>query len=324
MPDRSIEATLTKLNSLRGMGSAIIAPELQKFLASKTNLVAAKAADLIREANLKSLQPQLEEAFARFMKTPTTSDKGCAAKQAIANALYEMGCDSTDVFLAGIHHHQMEGAYGGAVDTAAELRGIGALGLVRMAYRDVMVELVDLLVDPSHQARIMAARAIAYSGRDEGALLLRLKILSGDKVDDVTAECLLALGNLARTKALPFVRRYLDSPYPALAEAAAMALGEMRHESALAVLLEEWERNSMTESRKALTLPIALSRLPRSLEFLIQVVEKQPEPVAAAAIEALRIYRHDDATRARIQAAIDSRKSKSEALHGLYAKLFEA
>jgi HEAT repeat protein len=324
MPDRSIEATLTKLNSLRGMGSAIIAPELQKFLASKTNLVAAKAADLIREANLKSLQPQLEEAFARFMKTPTTSDKGCAAKQAIANALYEMGCDSADVFLAGIHHHQMEGAYGGPVDTAAELRGICALGLVRMAYREVMVELVDLLVDPSHQARIMAARAIAYSGRDEGALLLRLKILSGDKVDDVTAECLLALGNLARTKALPFVRRYLDSPYPALAEAAAMALGEMRHESALAVLLEEWERNSMTESRKALTLPIALSRLPRSLEFLIQVVEKQPEPVAAAAIEALRIYRHDDATRARIQAAIDSRKSKSEALHGLYAKLFEA
>ncbi|MDB5320785.1 MAG: hypothetical protein JWN40_2416 [Phycisphaerales bacterium] len=322
MPDRSVEATLTKLNSLRGMGSLAIAPELQKFLASKTNLIAAKSADLIREANLKSLQPQLEEAFARFMKTPTTTDKGCGAKQAVANALYEMGCDAQDVFLTGIRHHQMEGAYGGPVDTAAELRGICALGLVRMAYRDVMVELVDLLVDPSHQSRIMAARAIAYSGRDEGALLLRLKILSGDKVDDVTAECLLALGNLARTKALPFVRRYLDSPYPALAEAAAMALGEMRHESALAVLLEEWERISLAESRKSLTLPIALARLPRSVEFLIDVVVKQPEPIAAAAIEALRIYRHDDATRAKIQNALNARKS--EALHALFEKLFIA
>jgi len=185
-----------------------------------------------------------------------------------------------------------------------------------------MIELGDLLMDPEPSCRIMAARAIAYSGRDEGALLLRLKILSGDKVDDVTAECLLALGNLARTKALPFVRRYLDSRYPALAEAAAMALGEMRHESALAVLLQEWEHNSLPESRKGLTLPIALSRLPRSLEFLVEVVEKHPEPVAAAAVEALRIYRHDDATRARIRGAIDSRKS--EALNGIYAKLFEA
>jgi HEAT repeat protein len=322
MADRSVEATLSKLNSLKGMGSAAIAPELQKFLSSKTNLIAAKAADLIRETGIKSLQPQLEEAFARFMKTPTTTDKGCAAKQAIANALYELGCDAQDVFLTGIHHRQLEGAYGGPVDTAAELRGICALGLVRMAYRDVMVELVDLLVDEWHTARIMAARAIAYSGRDEGALLLRLKILSGDKLDDVTAECLLALGNLARTKALPFIRRYLHSPHPALSEAAAMALGEMRHESALAVLLDEWEHNSLTDSRKTLTLPIALSRLPKSLDFLIEVVARQPEPIAAAAIEALRIYRHDEGACTKIQQAIHPRKS--EALDALFAKLFHA
>jgi hypothetical protein len=106
------------------MGSAAIAPGLARFLASKTNLVAAKAADLAREANLKSLQPQLEEAFHRFMKNPTTTDKGCPAKQAIASALYELGCDAQDVFLAGIHHFQPEGAYGGPVDTAAELRGL--------------------------------------------------------------------------------------------------------------------------------------------------------------------------------------------------------
>ena len=320
MPSNTIPSTLSKLAALRGMGSAAIAPELVKFLASKTNLIAAKAADLAREANLKSLQPQLEEAFHRFMKNPTTTDKGCPAKQAIASALYELGCDAQEVFLTGIHHFQPEGSYGGAVDTAAELRGLCALGLVRMAYRDVMTELVTLLADPSHQARIMAARAIAYAGRDEGALLLRLKILTGDRSDDVTAECLLALANLSRTRALSFIQPYLQSRNPSLAEAAAMALGEMRHESALNLLLAEWQRSPFPESRKSLTLPIALSRLPQSLDFLMNVLTNDPEAIATAALEALAIYRHDDATRSRIQTALQSRNAP--VLNQLFQKTF--
>jgi HEAT repeat protein len=318
----SIDSTLSKLAALRGMGSGAIAPELAKFLASKTNLVAAKAADLAREANLKSLQPQLEEAFARFMKNPTTTDKGCPAKQAIANALYELGCDAQDVFLAGIHHFQPEGSYGGPVDTAAELRGLCALGLVRMAYRDVMTELVTLLADPTHQARIMAARALAYAGRDEGALLLRLKILTGDKSDDVTAECLLALGRLSRTRARSFIGPYVQSRNPSLAEAAALALGEMRDDAALGLLLDEWQRSPFPESRKPLTLPIALSRLPRSIDFLIDVLTRESEPVASAALEALAIYRHDSPTRSRIQAALDTRNSQT--LNQLFQKTFTA
>jgi hypothetical protein len=155
----SIEQSLSQLNALRGMGAAV-ANELQKFLVSKTNLIAAKAADLIREANLKSLEPQLAEAFNRFMQNPSTTDKGCAAKQAIVNTLYELGCDAQDVFLVGIRHVQKEGAWGKPVDTAAELRGLCALGLVRMAYRDVMSELVDLLVDPEP----VAAAAIEALG----------------------------------------------------------------------------------------------------------------------------------------------------------------
>src|SRR6185436_13465161 len=182
--NRSVEATLASLAALRGMGSAAIAAEVDMHLASRTNLVAAKAADLAREAGLKLLQPQLVEAFGRFMDKPAATDKGCHAKQAIAFALYELACvgsEVQEVFLAGIRHVQMEPAWGGSSDTAAELRGTCALGLVRMAYRDVMNELVDLLMDSSHQARIMAARAIAYAGRDEGALLLRMKILAGDR-----------------------------------------------------------------------------------------------------------------------------------------------
>jgi HEAT repeat protein len=269
---------------------------------------------------VKSLEAQLVEAFWRFMKSPSTTDKTCAAKQAIANALYELGCDAQEVFLAGIRHVQMEPAWGGAVDTAAELRGICALGLVRMGYREVMNELVDLLADPSQQARIMAARAIAYSGRDDGALLLRLKILVGDPSDEVSVECLLALGNLAKTRALPFIAKYLDSSNDALSEAAAMALGEMRHESALAILLEKWERDALPELRKPLTLPIALSRLPRSLDFLVNVIGEAPVSLASAALEALRMYRHDEAVRGRIREAVRSRERAE--LEAVFDKLF--
>lgn len=304
----SIEQTLTALTHLRAAGSAA-SGELQKHLTSKTNLIAAKAADLIREANLKTLQPQLVEAFWRFMKDPSITDKGCGAKLAIANTLYELGCDAQEVFLAGIRHVQKEAAWGKPIDTAAELRGLCALGLVRMAYRDVMSELVELLVDESHQSRIMAARAIAYAGRDEGALLLRLKILTGDPIDDVTGECLIALAGLSRTKALPFIRKYLDSPNPTLAESAALAIGEMRDESALTILLEQWQRDALPESRKTLALPIALSRLPRSLEFLLAAIATEPESVAGAAVEALAIYRHAEAPLARVKAAVEARRS---------------
>jgi hypothetical protein len=302
---RPVEATLSELAALKAAGPALLAEALPKYLASKTNLIVAKAADLAREACLASLQPHLADAFTRFMHRPAETDKGCAAKQAIASALYETGCDAEAVFLAGIRHVQPENAYGRPVDTAAELRGLCALGLVRMAYQDVMTELTDLLVDPSPQARIMAARALAYAGRDDGALLLRLKILNGDDDSDVTAECLVALGALARGKAIPFLRKYLDHQNPTLAEAAALALGEMRHAEALALLFEQWARDPF--ARQRLALPIALSRLPQSADFLIQAVREQKEEIATAGVEALRIYRHDDAVRAAVAAAVDAR-----------------
>ena len=42
---------------------------------------------------------------------------------------------------------QKEGSFGPPVDVAAELRGVCALGLVKIGYGDVLVELTDLLAD---------------------------------------------------------------------------------------------------------------------------------------------------------------------------------
>lgn len=306
---RSVEDTLAELGALRGSGAGVLAEILPKYLANKSNLIAARAADMARTANATSLADALTAAFWRFMENPAKTDPGCFAKKAIVEALYELAAPAKDVFLAGIKHVQPEPRWGGDGDTAAEVRGLSAMGLVRTGYPDVMNELVELLMDRSHQARILAARAVAYTGWDKGALLLRLKILAGDREPEVTAECLLALARIERTRALDFVKRYLATPDDSISGAAALALGEMRHASALAVLLERWAHDPAVDARRGLVLPIALSRLPESIEFLINVLNDASEPLAVAVIEALRIYRHDDATRARLRAAVDARNS---------------
>jgi HEAT repeat protein len=311
----------TALAALKTLGPATLAAELPKYLASKSNIVVAKAADLARAAGVESLVPQLTAAFDRFMQSPAKTDPTCAAKREIANALYELGAPAQAVFLVGIRHVQKEAAWGPPVDTAAELRGLCALGLVRMGYPDVMTELVDLFADDEHQARIMAARAIAYAARDEGALLLRLKILTGDREDVVTAECILSLANLSRARALAFIRRYLDDPNPTLAEAAALAIGEMRDPTALQVLTDRWAHDPLPNSHQALALPIALSRLPKSLDFLLAAIATESEPVAAKSAEALAIYRHDPSVAAKVRAAVEGRSLKR--LTKTFARSFE-
>jgi hypothetical protein len=308
---RTVEDQLAKVSALRGMGAGVLATALGKFLESKINLVAAKAADIAREAGVKSLEGKLAEAFWRFMKDPAKTDKGCAAKKAIAEALYEMGCESPaarDVLLAGVKHVQVEPGWGENAETGGELRGVSALGLVRMAHRDVMTILVDLLMDTSFQARMIAARAIAYAGRDEGALLLRLKLLAGDSQEGVLAECLTALGRLGGIKSLEFIGRYLDDPEePGLFGAAAMAIGEMRRKEGFDVLKQTWEAAFDTEMREQLLLPIALCRLPESVDFLVGVIQNGVEKLAQGAVEALAIYKHDSAVRERVEKAVRGR-----------------
>ncbi|WP_225852694.1 hypothetical protein, partial [Haemophilus parainfluenzae] len=92
----------------------------------------------------------------------------------------------------------------------AKLRGTCALGLVRMNYPMVMVELADLLADPEPEARIAAARAVAYSEQEWGIALLRLRMKVGD-TPTVLGECLAALLQLAPADSLALARSFLEA-----------------------------------------------------------------------------------------------------------------
>ena len=284
---------------------------LAKAIAGKSGLVVARAAKVVKRGRLEALVPPLVFAFERFMVDPAKTDPGCAAKAAIADALYELEANAEGVFLRGIHHRQPEGVWGGATDTAAELRGTCALGLVRMNYRDVMDELAVLLVDPEPTARAMAARAAAYSANDAAAPLLRLKLLAGDDNVDVMAEGFSALIALTPAKGVAFVaERFAEgTPVdPEVAQAALLALGASRQPAAFAWLRGRFDGQIMGERKRPYLLPIALTRLAAAIDFLVDEVIAHDHPsVAAAAVEAVRIHLADPKLRERVRAVVDGR-----------------
>lgn len=282
--------------------------ELRRALADKANLVVARAAKRVGKERIAELAGELPGVFMRLMRGGTAADRGCMAKQEIAQAIDELGVDGEDaqsVLLAGVRHVQEEPTFGGVVDTAAVLRGACALGLVRMGYRDVMIVLADLLADPEAQTRIMAARAIAYAGQESGALLLRLRILSGDKDATVMAECFAAIVQLTPGKALPLLERFLGGADADLAQEAAMAIATSKREEAMGILRRHWEQDVL--GRESLLVPLAMLRRPEAVEILLEVISSGPESLASAAAEAMGMYRADAAVSERVMALAKGR-----------------
>ena len=128
------DAQLARLRATRADASAPQAvAEIESALRGKSTVVAARAAEIVAEAKLDSLEPALLEAFDRFMQDGT--DKGCIAKLAIAKALLELETRAELTMLRGARHVQMEPAYPRAADVAAELRANCAVALVNMRSR---------------------------------------------------------------------------------------------------------------------------------------------------------------------------------------------
>ena len=304
----TLEDVLIRLREIRADLEAPGAiEELASILVGKSCHAAAKAAEIAAEAELGDLVPSLVTGFFGFMEDPVKTDPGCRAKEAIVNALQQLDAAEPSLFLAAVRHVQLEPVYGGRQETAAGLRGAAARGLVRMNHPEAMVLLAELLADPEPPARTAAARAIGYHGGDQGLPLLRLKVLSGDTETDVLGDCLLAMLQISPDSSIEFVERFLDADRPAMAEAAALALGESRVEAALPVLRRWWER--IVEPKLAATalLAIAILRTQEAVDFLLELIREAPAANARHAIAACEIYRGSEATVERVRAAVRAR-----------------
>ncbi len=306
---QSLDARLASLENLKEdpFCEAAIG-ELRRTLADPSNILAARAAEIVGESGLSDLVPDLAAAFDRFMEDPTKSDKECLAKTAIVGTLNDLDYEDEALFFRGIRHVQLEWLWGDpSIDTAADLRGRCGFALARLRHPDTFFELTALLVDREPHARRSAVSSLGCLECERSELLLRMKALTGDFEPPVVGECFSALRRISPTRSLDFVAGFLDHKDPPVAEGAAIALGESRRPEAFELLRERWEGYPDPTFRKMLLLPIALFRSYEALDFLLGVVTQDPLALAAPAVTSLKLYRNDDDRCARVRRAVVDR-----------------
>ncbi len=316
-----IEKALDRLGELRHRDpSPQDIEEIRKFLAHKSNLLVAKAAKLAAQHRRSELTHDLVAAFHRFMANPAQNDKRCAALTGIAEALYEMDYCEPDIYLKGLKHIQMEASFGPPIDAAAALRGISAQALLRTRYKEAMSTIIPLLVDREPPARIGAVRALATNGGNTGALLLRLKVLTGDSEPEVIAECFLGLLNSAAEDSLRFVAEFLDTEDQAISDAAIWALGQSRLPAAFEPLKAHWEKTIARDQRTTILSGIAMLRLEVGIEFLCSIIETENQTTATDALNALAAFKSNSSIREAVAAAVRKRRDKN--LQATFAREF--
>ncbi|MGF1569093.1 MAG: HEAT repeat domain-containing protein [Nodosilinea sp.] len=306
---RKLESTLARLEAIRAnLTSETAIAALRQGLQSPYGVAVAKAAKLVRLGELYDLTPDLVKAFDRLMESPVATDPGCGGKFQIADTLYRLECSNESIFLRGIRHRQLEPVWGGQEDTALQLRCVCALGLVKMNYPQVFVELADLLADPYSVVRAGAAQALAYTGHPQGAIpLLRLRVKAGDADPRVISECLLGLLGLAPEESLPLVLDCLHSPREEIVEMAALALGEAKPPGAFEHLQTWWRQVLSLDLKRTGLLAMAMLRQDAPLDFLLELVAIGHRQDAQAALDALELYRQDERLWQRVEAALAQR-----------------
>jgi len=285
---RAFEQQLAALDALRDAPEKARIDPLRKALTNKNNFVAAKAADLVREFNLRDLMPDLLTAFERFFDNPEKSDPQCWAKNAISRALSAMEYQEPDVYLRGMRHIQLEPVWGGRSDTAGTLRATCALGLVQcrsLNNTDLLAHLVDLFSDSDKSVRAEIARAVEQVGPPSASLLLRLRATLGNDEPEVLGACYGGILRLEGVAVIPWVSRFLaagDDP----AGEAALAIAATHSPRAFETLRQSLETASDPWFRSVLCSAIALTRQDAALEFLLDQVKSESAD-AERALEAI-------------------------------------
>ncbi|MEZ4293643.1 MAG: hypothetical protein R3B70_01610 [Polyangiaceae bacterium] len=320
---RSFDDKHARLRELSGETPERARAELPRFLGDKSGFLVGEAADIAKQHELRGLGPELVAAFMRLIAAEPKADPACTGKCRIVEALLAMDLNEPDVFLAGLKHVQIEGAYPLPVDTAGPLRGLCAHALIQVHHRQALLSVTPLLFDPDQVTRAEAAAALGDSGQEGAAAVLHAKLLGGEGKADVLGAIYKALLRLFPERYLPVVKEALlgSVEVDGAVEAAALALGESRVEGALSALREGVSIHSRGREAEAVLLGIALLRTDAANACLLERVESAPEAAAGMALSALALHRHDAGLVARARAVVLARKSKK--LAALFAERFE-
>lgn len=326
MAHRAFDEQMEELDALKGEPLNDAGLELvRKALRSKSNFLVAKAAKLAQENERRELVPELSEAFERFFINAEKADPQCWAKNALSAALSKLGCRDKGIFLRGLHFRQMEPTWGGKSDSAGTLRGncahalVGCEGLIA---QDLVLLLLDLLADEDKAVRVEAVRAMAQLG-DFAEPVLRLRALIPGEDAEVLSACFQALLAIDLRESIGFVSRFLAGDGPA-AEEAAFALAETHSEAALAELLRARQAGKYADPAvgDSLLQAIAVTRLPRAVNHLLEMIESEDRD-AAKAIEVIAQFNNSVEAVERLRTAVEAvgsprlRKALADALSTL-------
>ncbi len=321
MRNDPVEAALAEVAQLRlAPDPATLSAAITRALKNPVNLVVARAAQVAGELAVLQAMPDLVATFERLMKDPAKRDKTCAGTTAIITALNAMDYPEPDVFLRGIRHVQMEGSFGPPVDAAAKLRAECALGLGRTLYARAAEELVRLLADKEALPRIGAVRALTARGDQAAALLLRLKVLTGDPDPDVLAECFAGLLSVERDEAIEIVGSYAEHDDLEVAAVALLALGQSRLNAAFEFLKAQWEHGARSDLRKAMLAAFVALRSEAAVAFLLEIVEGAPASVAREVLEAMQRFRGNEKVREQIEEVVEQRAELRESYRQLFGE----
>lgn len=310
MSKRTFDRRIEELEALRSAADlASTRAQLGKALRDRNNYLVAKGAAIAAELKFEELIPDLLAAFERFFADPVKTDPQCLAKHAIAKALKVLGHRDAQPYLRGIVYVQLEPAWGGRADTAADLRGTCALALTdcRLDDIEILTYLADGLADPQPSVRINCAMAINQLSRPEGAVPLRLKLLIGDPEPDVLGQCFASLLGLGTAGTVAFIRRFLESGDESIQLEAAGALAQSRDPEAIDAIKEFWEQPLLSvELRRLVLINLGASPLMAAAEFLLSVIAGESAELGATAMTALATSRFQSEMRARVAAVVET------------------
>jgi hypothetical protein len=291
-------------------------PDRADVLAALRGTIGVLVAAAVKHVESLGLADELAPAFERLCEQAAKRDPGCRGKIAIARHLHDADLWDERVLARGVTFVQEEPAFGGPVDTAAELRGVCGISYAHAGRPDSLDVLAELLADRDRTARIAAAQGLGDAGRIDASALLRYKALAGDAEPEVQAAVLEALLRVSGAGAIDFVARMLPA-HDGRAELAAYALGGSRLAEAVPILDAWLDDCSPRQRREVGYLALALSRDDRATARLADVVRDGDRADALAAAKALATFAADPAMATKIRDAAQARDAalRAEIVH---------